>query len=63
MTQGVEDAVQPADDSANDEGDIALAVEDADGYTQINTAQDLYDYLQKDKNRQVSPECRCRVCK
>lgn len=46
---GVEDAVQPADDSANDEGDIALAVEDADGYTQINTAQDLYDYLQKDK--------------
>lgn len=35
--------------SANDEGDIALAVEDADGYTQINTAQDLYDYLQKDK--------------
>lgn len=70
---GVEDAVQPADDSANDEGDIALAVEegdialaveDADGYTQINTAQDLYDYLQKDKkNRQVSPECRCRVCK
>lgn len=47
---GVEDAVQPADDSANDEGDIALAVEDADGYTQINTAQDLYDYLQKDKN-------------
>lgn len=32
---GVEDAVQPADD--------------ADGYTQINTAQDLYDYLQKDK--------------
>ena len=47
--EGVEDAVQPADDSANDEGDIALAVEDADGYTQINTAQDLYDYLQKDK--------------
>ncbi len=46
---GVEDAVQPADDSANDEGDIALAVEDADGYTQINTAQDLYDYLQNDK--------------
>lgn len=46
---GVEDAVQPADDSANDEGDIALAVEDADGYTQINTAQDLYDYLQKNK--------------
>lgn len=46
---GVEDAVQPADDSANDEGDIALAVEDADGYTQINTAQDLYDHLQKDK--------------
>lgn len=46
---GVEDAVQPADDSANDEGDIALAVEDADGYTQINTAQDLCDYLQKDK--------------
>lgn len=46
---GVEDAVQPVDDSANDEGDIALAVEDADGYTQINTAQDLYDYLQKDK--------------
>lgn len=46
---GVEDAVQPADDSANDEGDIALAVEDADGYTQINTAQDLYDYLQKIK--------------
>ena len=45
----VEDAVQPADDSANDEGDIALAVEDADGYTQINTAQDLYDYLQNDK--------------
>lgn len=24
-------------------------MEDADGYTQINTAQDLYDYLQKDK--------------
>lgn len=46
---GVEDAVQPADDSANDEGDIALAVEDADGYTQINTAQDLYDYLQNAK--------------
>lgn len=46
---GVEDTVQPADDSANDEGDIALAVEDADGYTQINTAQDLYDYLQNDK--------------
>ena len=46
---GVEDAVQPADDSANDEGDIALAVEDADGYTQINTAQDLCDYLQNDK--------------
>ena len=46
---GVEDAVQPADDSANDEGDIALSVEDADGYTQINTAQDLYDYLQNDK--------------
>lgn len=46
---GVEDAVQPADDSANDESDIALAVEDADGYTQINTAQDLYDYLQNDK--------------
>ena len=46
---GVEDAVQPADDSANDEGDIALAVEDADGYTQINTAQDLHDYLQNDK--------------
>lgn len=46
---GVEDAVQPADDSANDEGDIALTVEDADGYTQINTAQDLYDYLQNDK--------------
>lgn len=46
---GVEDAVQPADDSANDEGDIALAVEDADGYTQINTAQDLYDCLQNDK--------------
>lgn len=46
---GVEDAVQPADDSANDEGDIALAVEDADGYTQINTAQDFYDYLQNDK--------------
>lgn len=46
---GVEDAVQTADDSANDEGDIALAVEDADGYTQINTAQDLYDYLQNDK--------------
>ena len=46
---GVEDAVQPADDSANDEGDIALAVEDADGYTQINTVQDLYDYLQNDK--------------
>lgn len=46
---GVEDAVQPADDSANDEGDIALAVEDADGYTQINTAQDLYDYLQNNK--------------
>lgn len=46
---GVEDAVQPADDSANDEGNIALAVEDADGYTQINTAQDLYDYLQNDK--------------
>lgn len=46
---GIEDAVQPADDSANDEGDIALAVEDADGYTQINTAQDLYDYLQNDK--------------
>lgn len=46
---GVENAVQPADDSANDEGDIALTVEDADGYTQINTAQDLYDYLQNDK--------------
>ena len=46
---GVEDAVQPADDSANDEGDIDLAVEDAGGYTQINTAQDLYDYLQNDK--------------
>lgn len=46
---GVEDTVQPADDSANDEGDIALAVEDADGYTQINTAQDLYDYLLNDK--------------
>ncbi|MEQ2951305.1 FctA domain-containing protein [Collinsella sp. CLA-AA-H302] len=46
---GVEDAVQPADDSANDEGDIALAVEDADGYTQINTAQDLCNYLQNDK--------------
>lgn len=46
---GAESVAQPADDSANDEGDIALAVEDADGYTQINTAQDLYDYLQKDK--------------
>lgn len=46
---GVEDAEQPADDDVNDEGDIALAAEDADQYTLINSANDLYRYLQSEK--------------
>lgn len=42
-------AEQPADDGVNDEDAIAPVAEDADGYTLINSAKDLYDVLQVGK--------------
>lgn len=44
-----ENAEQPADDGVNDEDAIAPVAEDADGYTLINSAKDLYDVLQVGK--------------
>lgn len=44
-----ENAEQPADDGVNDEDAIAPVAEDADGYTLINSAKDLYDDLQVGK--------------